>query len=248
MQSSTRQIALPQTCLASPVASYPLPAPSIASRASAVRTQSPDALDLLEQFGTTVHVHRDGEIHADGEEAQFCYRVVKGCVRTVKLLEDGRRHVGAFFLPGEHFGLDDPDTYLFAAEAVTDVTLRRYPRRMVEALAESHLGLTRRLREFAVTNLRIAHAQLLMLGRKTAAERIASFLLDMDRRCGSQGQSMLELPMNRADMADYLGLTVETICRILAQMKRDGVLTIMRAGIELRNRRALGELVRDSAR
>ncbi len=211
------------------------------------RPRAPDALDLLEQFGSTIHLHREAEIHAEGDEAQFCYRVVSGCVRTVKLLEDGRRQVGAFFLPGDHFGLDDLDTFDFGAEAVTDVTLRRYPRRMVEALAESHLGLTRRLREFALTNLRVARAQLLMLGRKTATERIASFLLDMDARNGSARRSILELPMNRSDMADYLGLTVETICRILAQMKRDGAVAIHRHGIELRNRRALAERANETA-
>ena len=215
---------------------------------SNVRPHAPDALDLLEQFGSTVHLHREAEIHAEGDHAQYCYRVVSGCVRTVKLLEDGRRQVGAFFLPGDHFGLDDMDTFDFGAEAVTDVTMRRYPRRMVEALAESHLGLTRRLREFALTNLRMARAQLLMLGRKTATERIASFLLDMDARRGAGGRAILELPMNRADMADYLGLTVETICRILAQMKRDGTLAIHRTGIELRDRRTLIERAHEGTR
>ena len=215
---------------------------------SNVRAHAPDALDLLEQFGSTVHLHREAEIHAEGDDAHYCYRVVSGCVRTVKLLEDGRRQVGAFFLPGDHFGLDDMDTFDFGAEAVTDVTMRRYPRRMVEALAESHLGLTRRLREFALTNLRVARAQLLMLGRKTATERIASFLLDMDARRGAGGRAILELPMNRADMADYLGLTVETICRILAQMKRDGTLAIHRTGIELRDRRTLNERAHEGTR
>lgn len=232
---------------------------SVASRESAVphpvsgtlpgvRPHAPDALDLLEQFGSTIHLHRDAEIHAEGDDAQYCYRVVRGCVRSVKLLEDGRRQVGAFFLPGDHFGLDDLDTFDFGAEAVTDVTLRRYPRRMVESLAESHLGLTRRLRAFALSNLRVARAQVLLLGRKTATERIASFLLDMDARCGGPRRSILELPMNRADMADYLGLTVETICRILAQMKRDGTLAIHRNGIELRDRRTLMERAHEGPR
>ena len=212
------------------------------------RPHAPDTLNLLEQFGSTIHLHRDAEIHAEGDDAQFCYRVVSGCVRTVKLLEDGRRQVGAFFLAGDHFGLDDLDTFDFGAETVTDVTLRRYPRRMVEALAESHLGLTRRLRELAVTNLRMARTQLLMLGRKTATERIASFLLDMDMRCGGGRRSVLELPMTRADMADYLGLTVETICRLLAQMKRDGTVAIHRTGIELRDRRTLAERANEVTR
>jgi CRP-like cAMP-binding protein len=203
---------------------------------------TPEALDLLEQFGTTVRMARDGEIYAEGDNAQFCYRVVTGCARTVKLLEDGRRQVGEFFLPGDLLGLDDLDSHDYAAEAVTELTLRRYPRRMVEALAESHASLSHRLRELALHTLRTAHGRMVMLGRKTATERIAAFLLEMDNRISKRGTSLLDLPMNRSDMADHLGLTVETICRVLAQLKRQGVVGIQRAGVELRNRDALQDL------
>ncbi|MGE0225188.1 MAG: helix-turn-helix domain-containing protein [Acetobacteraceae bacterium] len=219
--------------------------PVMSPRPPAVAT--PDALDLLEQFGTTVRLQRDGEIHAEGDDAQACYRVISGCARSVTLLEDGRRQVGEFFLPGEWIGLHDLDTYDYAAEAVTDVVLRRYPRRMVEALAESNGPLSRRLRELALRSLRIAHARMVMLARKTATERIASFLLEMDRRTGNTGNPKLELPMNRADMADHLGLTVETICRVLAHLKRDGLLRIMRTGVELRDRDGLRDLARGAS-
>jgi CRP-like cAMP-binding protein len=208
---------------------------------SATRAAAPDTLDLLEQFGTTIQVGRDHEIHGEGEPADWCYKVVSGCVRTVKLLEDGRRQVGEFLLAGDMFGLDAIDSYDFAAEAVTDAVLRRYPRRMVEALAESHAALARRLREMAMANLRTANSRLVLLARGTASERIACFLLEMAQRVGSVAE-LLDLPMNRADMADHLGLTVETICRVLAQMKKDGIVGATRTGVEIRNRRALGEL------
>jgi CRP-like cAMP-binding protein len=199
---------------------------------------SPDALDLLEQFGTTLHLARDADIHAEGDAAEYCYRVVTGCVRTVRLLEDGRRQVGEFLLAGDLFGLEDAGTYDFSAEAVTEAVVRRYPRRMVEAMAETRPALSRRLRELMQAGLRVAHSRILLLGRKTASERIASFLAEMDRRA-PRGGAFLELPMSRTDIADHLGLTVETVCRVLAAMKREGVLTISRTGVELRSRTAL---------
>lgn len=210
--------------------------------ASAARACRPDSLDLLEQFGTTVHFNREQEIHGEGDEAQFCYRVVSGCVRSVKLTEDGRRQVGEFHLPGEMFGLDDLDTYALATEAVTETVLRRYPRRMVEGLIESHAALSRQMRELAFARLRAAQARCLLLGRATASERIAAFLLEMEARLGKRGRSFLELPMGRADMADHLGLTVETICRVLAGLKREGTLVPGRTGVELRDHTALEDL------
>jgi CRP/FNR family transcriptional regulator, nitrogen fixation regulation protein len=219
--------------------------PAAALVAGQVRTRpaAPDALDLLEQFGTTVNVTRDHEVHPEGAEALYCYRVVSGCIRTVTLMEDGRRQVGAFLMPGDWFGLDTFERHDLAAEAVCDTVLRRYPRRMVEALAERHPPLSRRLRELAMQHLRAAHGRMLLLGRKTATERIASFLIEMDgRRNARPGQMLLVLPMARGDIADYLCLTVETVCRVLAYMKRDGVVAIARAGVELRNRTALRDL------
>ncbi len=210
--------------------------------ASAFQVSHPasrDALDVLEQFGGTVTAQRDQEIFGQGDSAEHCWRVLSGCVRTVRLMEDGRRAVGEFLLAGDYFGFDDIGTHDLAAEAVSDVTLRRYPRRMVEALAERHPGLSQRLRILALTNLRAAHERALLLGRKTAAERIASFVLEMDRRTPGQGSRLLELPMSRTDIADHLGLTVETVCRTLACLKREGVLAITRTGVEVRGPRAL---------
>jgi CRP/FNR family transcriptional regulator, nitrogen fixation regulation protein len=200
---------------------------------------TPDALDLLEQFGSTMGVQREHEIHGQGDAADYCWRILSGCVRTVKLMEDGRRQVADFLFAGDLLGLDDLGTHDFAAEAVTDVTLRRYPRRMVEALADSHAALARRLRALALTNLRNAHERMIMLGRKTAVEKIASFVLEMDRRGAAPGRKLTELPMSRTDVADHLGLTVETVCRVLAQLKRDGMVTLHRTGVEVLDRATL---------
>lgn len=206
------------------------------------RPPAPDALDLLEQFGSSVTVRREHEIHGQGDPAEHCWRILTGCVRTVRLMEDGRRQVGEFLFPGDIFGLDDVAIHEFAAEAVTDVKLRRYPRRMVEALAESRPALARRLRALTLNNLHIAHERMMLLGRKTAMERLASFVLEMDRRSATPGRAMLDLPMNRTDIADHLGMTVETVCRGLAHLKREGALAICRSGVELHDRRYLRDL------
>jgi CRP/FNR family transcriptional regulator, nitrogen fixation regulation protein len=129
---------------------------------------TPDALDLLEQFGITVAAQRGHEIYGQSEPTEFCWRIVSGCVRTEKYLEDGRRQVGAFLWPGNLVGMDDLGMHDFGAQAVTDVTLRRYPRRMVEALAQSHTALAHRLRALAESNLRRAYQQIMMPSRPAA--------------------------------------------------------------------------------
>jgi CRP-like cAMP-binding protein len=201
-----------------------------------------NALDLLEQFGTTVSVRRDRQVHGQGDEADCCYRILSGCVRMVKLMEDGRRQIGEFLMAGDLLGFDALETYDFAAEAVSDVVLRRYPRRMVDALAESNMALTRRLRDEASISLRLAHTRLVLLGRKTASERIASFLLEMAERLPAEHANVLDLPMGRTDIADHLGLTIETVCRVLAHLRRDGTLAIERSNITVRDSVALRQM------
>jgi CRP/FNR family nitrogen fixation transcriptional regulator len=202
----------------------------------------PGAFALLEQFGSTVTIRRDHEIYRHGEPTDFCWRILTGCVRTVKLMEDGRRQIWEFLWPGDLLGLDELGTHYSDGEAVTDLTLRRYPRRIVEAQAETHASLALWLRTNTVANLRFAHQQLVLLGRKTAVEKIASFLLEMDRRTAQTDGGMVELPMNRTDIADHLGLSIETVCRNLALLQREGTVVIRRSGIELLDRDILLEL------
>ena len=201
-----------------------------------------DPLALLEQFGTTVSIQHDRTIHDQGDKADCCYRILSGCVRTVRLMEDGRRQVGEFLMAGDLLSFDAFETYDFAAEAVTDVVLRRYPRRMVDALAENNVSLTRRLRDMTAISLRLAHARLVLLGRKTASERIATFLLEMAERLPGTRRSVLDLPMGRADIADHLGLTIETVCRVLAHLRREGTVAIDRGSITIHDEVALQQM------
>jgi CRP-like cAMP-binding protein len=207
---------------------------------------APDALDLLEQFGSTVSVQRDREIHAQGDLANSCYRIVRGCVRVVKLLEDGRRQIGEFLMAADLLGFDALDTFDFAAEAVTDVVLRRYPRRAVDSLVESNLALARRLRQAGALSLQGAHARLVLLGRKTASERIASFLMEMAEQLPQPRPGVLDLPMSRTDVADHLGLTIETVCRVLAALRREGTIAIERGSVIIQDAAVLRQMASDA--
>jgi CRP/FNR family nitrogen fixation transcriptional regulator len=197
-------------------------------------------LSSLEPRATTMRAERDEEIVAQEDDATHCYLVVSGCVRTVRLMEDGRRQVGEFLFSGDLFGWEALDKHDFAAEAVTPVTLRRYARADLDRLADQNRDVARRLREISSSRLRAGRDHMVLLGRKTASERIASFLLEMAERIPN-GKSVIELPMNRSDMGDYLGLTIETVCRRLTRLRMDGTIEIEGAKIAICNRRALGE-------
>jgi CRP-like cAMP-binding protein len=200
-------------------------------------------LALLAGSGTTISLPRECELHAQGDRAAFCYRVVSGCLRTVKLMEDGRRQVGLFLLAGDCLGFDALDTHDFAAQAVSDSVVQRYRRGEVEALMERHPALMRWLREMAGHVLRDANDRMLLLGRKTASERIATFLLEMAARQASVRK--IKLPMGRGDIADHLGLTVETVCRMVTHLRRDGTIATEAGSVEVCDPTALRHLAAD---
>jgi CRP/FNR family transcriptional regulator, nitrogen fixation regulation protein len=197
-------------------------------------------LEALEPRGFTIRAERDEEIVAQDEKATHCYLIVTGCVRTVQLMEDGRRQVGEFLFAGDLFGWEAMETHDFSAEAVTPVTLRRHARRDVEALADQNREVARRLRDISARRARAGREHMVLLGRKTASERIATFLLNMAERIALDGRSRIELPMSRSDMGDYLGLTIETVCRRLTQLRNDGTIVVKGASIAIRDREALG--------
>jgi CRP/FNR family nitrogen fixation transcriptional regulator len=200
-----------------------------------------NALAALEPRGTAIRAERDEEIVAQEDSADHCYLVVSGCVRTVRLMEDGRRHVGEFLFAGDLFGCEALDKHDFGAEAVTPVTLRRYARQDLERLADQDSDFARRLREISASRLRSGRQHMVLLGRKTASERIASFLLEMAERTDLGRTSTIDLPMSRSDMGDYLGMTIETVCRRLTRLRLEGTIAIDGTKITIRDRLALGE-------
>src|SRR3954451_18176203 len=184
---------------------------------------------------------KDEEIYGEDEPAEYVYQVIRGAVRTYKLLSDGRRQIGAFHLPGDVFGLEAGMTHRLAAEAIIDTTVRLVKRRNLEQAAGSDVQVARKLWRMTAGELRHAEDHMLLLGRKSAMERVANFLLEMDRRLAVAG--MMALPMCRRDIGDYLGLTLETVSRAFSQLHGDGVLGFSGARqIVLRNRARLHNL------
>lgn len=165
---------------------------------------------------------RGSEIYGEKEPAQYVYQVLSGTVRSYKLLSDGRRQIGAFHVPRDIFGLENGGFHRFTTEAVVDTAVRLIKRESLEAIAENDGALIKNLLFMTATNLQHAEDHMLLLGRKTSMERVAAFLIEMDRRLSAAG--ILALPMTRRDIADYLGLTLETISRSLSYLRELGVL------------------------
>jgi CRP/FNR family transcriptional regulator, nitrogen fixation regulation protein len=192
-------------------------------------------------IATEFSYRKEEEIYGEDEPSEYVYQVVRGAVRTYKLLSDGRRQIGAFHLPGDVFGLEPGSTHRLTAEAISDTTVRLVKRRSLEAAAESNVQVAHNLWTMTASDLRHAEDHMLLLGRKTALERVATFLLEMDRRLAKAG--MMALPMCRRDIGDYLGLTLETVSRALSELNDKGILTFSGARqIVLRNRQRLADM------
>ena len=184
---------------------------------------------------------KDSQIYGEDSSADYVYQVASGAVRSYKLLSDGRCQITAFHLPGDVFGMDIGAIRRMAADAIVDTTVRRVKRRSLEQAAATDMFVGRSLWNMARISLEHAEDHLLLLGRKTATERVAAFLLEMDRRL--TGSGMLPLPMCRRDIGDYLGLTLETVSRALSQFHDQGILDFSGARhIVLRNRALLRDM------
>ena len=217
-------------------------APRISCTPHAATAESADAFGTIARCSGAIasefSYKKDEEIYGEGEPSEYLYQVIRGAVRTYKLLNDGRRQIGAFHLPGDVFGLDPDSIHRLTAEAISDTTVRLLKRRSLEAAAGLNAEVSRNLWTMTAGDLRHAEDHMLLLGRKTAMERVATFLLEMDRRLAKAG--MMALPMSRRDIGDYLGLTLETVSRALSQLNDQGVLVFSSARqIVLRNRQQL---------
>lgn len=224
-----------QTALASTPARAPLPALMRGFPAARI---APETAAL----GATRILTKDEEVFGEGDRAAFFYKVVTGAVRTSKLLSDGRRQIDAFHLPGDLFGIEAGEEHRFGAEAVGDATVIAYRRCSLDGLAGSDGAVARQVVGAMMRSLERAQNHLLVLGRKTAIEKIATFLIDLAER--SPDGDQVDLPMSRTDIADYLGLTIETVSRSLTQLERQGVIGLPahRRSILLKNKRELERL------
>jgi CRP/FNR family nitrogen fixation transcriptional regulator len=184
---------------------------------------------------------RDETIFDEGQPADRVYQLVSGGARTCRILRDGRRQIEGFHFPGDVFGLESGPAYRVGAQTLGPAIVRVMSRAALEALAAESGDVARRLLELTTDSLRRSHDHVRMLGRRAASERVAALLLDLAERTGAQ--ALLDVPMTRQDMADYLGLTIETVSRTLTQFQQDGLIALPAARkVLLRDREALAEM------
>ena len=198
-----------------------------------------DDHDLISRIGVPMTFAKDEEIYGQGERADLVYRMISGTVRTSRFMADGRRPIGDFYYPGDVFGLETTGSHSMAAEALSDCVILAASRQaMLAAGGESELKDL--LWDATVRDLESAREHLTLLVRKSASERVASFLLGLAQR---RGESAVELAMGRQDMADYLGLTIETVSRMITQLQSSGVVEFESCRrFRVRNREALEDL------
>lgn len=181
---------------------------------------------------------RDEEIYGQQEPAQYLYKVVSGAVRTYTITEDGRRQIDAFHLPGDVFGFESGAAHRYAAEAIVESEVIAAARSAIERAAEQSGAAARELWSLTARQLGRVCDHALVLGRKGAAERVVSFLLDMATR--QTPGAAVTLPMSRTDIADYLGLTIETVSRCFSKLAGERAITLAGARcVTFRDRRAL---------
>lgn len=182
-----------------------------------------DLSDSFDMMGAPMSYGRNAEIYGENEPAEYLYKVVSGTVRTYKILNDGRRQIGEFYLPGDVFGLELNEEHTFSAEAIAETRVIVVKRSAIEALADRDHDVARQMRTMTARELHRMQDHILLL-IKTAQERVAGFLLEMAERIKSANE--FDLPMSRQDIADYLGLTIETVSRTLTALENSAAISL----------------------
>ncbi len=194
----------------------------------------------MELMGTPMSFTRNTEIYGENEPADYFYKVVSGSVRTYKIFDDGRRQIGGFYFAGDVFGLEVGEVHQFSAEAIDNCVVLLIKRSAVVGLADRNGDIARQLWSFTAGELQRVRAHMLLL-IKSAEERVACFLLEMAGRLSTT--EAVELPMSRQDIADYLGLTIETVSRTLTHLEAKATIALPTSRkVVLCNRKALTRL------
>lgn len=182
--------------------------------------------------GTTRSVRAKEHVFYEDDPRTHIFEIAEGSVCVYKLMPDGRRQIVAFCYPGDLIGMGTREEYFYNAEATSDAKLNCYPVATIERLAEQRPELSHALLAFAMAELSLAREQMLTLGRKSALERVCSFLLERVRKQHTRGEDVLriDLPMTRTDIADYLGLTIETVSRNFSKLKMTGIIDLPHSG------------------
>jgi CRP/FNR family transcriptional regulator len=199
-----------------------------AREAALCGTLSAEEFERLTALRCHAELPADFTVFREGDVAEHLYSVSAGTMKLYKLLSDGRRQIIGFLFPGDLFGLPNDGGYAYTAETVTDCQVCRFSARKFSQLADRIPRLEQRMLSKAMRDLVAAQDQMVLLGRKSAREKLATFLLKLSRRRQERGlpAGPVDLPMSRADIADYLGLTIETVSRTFTQFKREGVIAL----------------------
>ncbi len=210
-----------------------------------------DESELHRLDAIVAHLHLDpgDTLFYEGDDPGYVFTVATGTIRLYKMLPDGRRQITGFVLPGDFLGLATQVGFSYTAEAVTETGVCRFPARQLRRLFDEFPKLEKNLLGKARDELIAAQEQMLLLGRKTPAEKIASFLLGLSRRAKrwDMPSNPVLLPMSRGDIADYLGLTVETVSRTFTRLRFDGVIELPESHrVVLAKRERLEELAEGS--
>lgn len=166
------------------------------------------------------------QLFQEGDPADDVFTLTEGMLKLYKLMPDGRRQITGFMIPGDFIGLAYAESYIYSAEAVVPTHACRFRRTALLEKMADYPELEHRLLSLAGNELAAAQAQMLLLGRKSARERLASFLLGLAERRGLAPGESMELPMSRSDIADFLGLTIETVSRVFTAMRKDRLLAL----------------------
>lgn len=189
----------------------------------------PAELRELNAIATAVKLRTGQAVFYEGDKDTYLFNVTSGVVRLSRLLPDGRRQITGFLFPGDLLGLSISGVYAYSADAIAETSLCRFDRPRLTEIAEKHPKLEHRLLALASNELVQAYDHLMLLGQKNASERIATMLLRLAARIGQQdnGGSVVDLPMSREDMADYAGLTIETVSRSISRLRETGIIRIV---------------------
>ena len=216
------------------------------ARCRSLCSSVPDGqLAAIADIVEAMHARPRQRIIVEGDPACHTYNIVSGAAKLLKELPDGRQQVVGFLLTGDFFGLPVGGTYPYSVEAIAETHLCRFRVDRFEAVLSRIPDLEVALRDRLVGDLAAAQEQMLTLGQKSALERVADFLLQISARAGRLGlpHNPMHLPMTRSDIADYLGLTLETVSRCFGRLKERGLITVRgRHEINFESVAGLGDL------
>jgi CRP/FNR family transcriptional regulator len=208
-------------------------------------------LAQFKNLGRTLRLAAGQALFHQGDAAERVFTLTRGTLKLYKLLPDGRRHIAGFIYPGDFLGIIVEDEHAFTAEAVEDAQLCWFPRHRFDDFVEHHASMQRELCRSAAHELATAQQQLVLLGRKTAAERLATFILNLSNRMKAmpgRDPLLVKLPMSRSDIADYLGLTKETVSRVLSSFRRQRLIRLVAIDlVEIVERQRLEECAEAAA-